>query len=449
MKKISEMFPDDFLWGVATASYQIEGAVDEDGRGETIWDRFSHIPGKVMHNDTGDVACDAYHHTLEDVQILKELGVKAYRFSIAWSRILPAGTGEVSEAGLAYYETLIDTLLENGIEPVITLYHWDLPQKLQDRGGWMNRETAYAFLELCRIVFDRFGKKVKRWITLNEPWVVSFLGYYEGSMAPGITDFSGALQAAHTLLLAHGLVLAYFRDLGLPGEIGITLNLSPKEALTSCEEDKAAAVRCDGYANRWFLDPLFCGRYPQDMTAWYEEQGAVLPEVKEGDLELISGKIDFIGINYYNIDYTAAAEGHWPLAFTTGHASGYPTTHYGWPVTPEGIRKILSRVWEDYHPEKIFITENGSSYRYEPGADGRIADEKRIDYMEKHLKECGRAIEKGVPLAGYFVWTLMDDFEWDTGFENQFGLVYVDRKTLRRTKKDSWYWYRGMLKGEH
>ena len=445
LKKRGHRFPADFLWGVSTASYQIEGGVHEGGRGETIWDRFCHIPGKMTNADTGDIACGSYYRTQEDVEILKDLGVKAYRFSIAWARIIPDGFGAVSEEGLAYYEELVDTLLENGIEPFVTLYHWDLPQKVQDRGGWTNRETAFAFTKMCRILFERFGEKVKHYITINEPWVVCFEGYYTGNMAPGLTDFSAALQAAHHILFAHGLTVEAYRNTGLAGEIGITLNLCPKEPLTRSEADREAAMRFDGYANRWFLDPLFKCCYPQDLADWYKNRGVVLPYAEDGDMEVISREIDFLGVNYYNIDFTAAAEGPWPLEFRTGFFGGYPTTHYGWPVTPHGIRLILTRISEDYHPKKLYITENGASYTDRMGEDGRIRDDERITYIERHLEECANALRCGVPLAGYFVWSFMDNFEWNTGFENKFGLVHVDRATLVRTRKSSFYWYRDMI----
>lgn len=439
------IFPESFVWGVTTASYQTEGGTEEDGRGETIWDRFSHIPGRVFHNDTGDVACDTYHRIDEDVELLKELGVKAYRFSVAWARILPDGYGKVCEKGLEYYERLIDKLLNAGIEPYVTLYHWDLPQKLQDEGGWTNRKTAEHFLEYCRLLFDKFRGKVRHWITLNEPWVVSFMGHYTGEMAPGIRDFSAALLTAHIQLLAHGMVVNAFREMEIPGEIGITLNLCPKESLTESEEDKKAAVRHDGYANRWFLDPLFCGKYPEDMWEWYKQNHVVLPEIKNGDMECISVPVDFLGFNYYNIDYTVEDKSVWPLEFRTGFSGGNPMTHYQMPVIPEGLYKILMRLHKEYRLKKIYITENGASYQDHPDRNGEIQDEPRIDYLYTHIEKSAEAMTEGVPLAGYFVWSLFDNFEWATGYENQFGLVYVDRKTQERIKKKSFWWYRSVI----
>ena len=438
-------FSDDFVWGVSTASYQIEGGVKEGGRGETIWDRFSHIPGRILHGDNGDMACDCYHRVQEDIALLKELGVKAYRFSIAWSRIFPRGYGDVSKEGLAYYRELIDGLNEAGIVPYVTLYHWDLPQKLQDEGGWCNRKTAEHFRDFCKVVFTEFGEKVHHWITLNEPWVVSFVGHYQGDMAPGMHDFSAALQTAHVQLLGHGMVVQLFRSMGLEGEIGLTLNLCPKEPLTDKAEDLAAAVRHDGYANRWFLDPVYFGTYPEDMWKWYENRGVTMPEILDKDMELISVPVDFLGFNYYNIDYTVDDKNVWPIEFATGFSGGNPMTHYQMPVIPEGLYKILVRLHKDYHPSKIYITENGASYQEHPDRNGQILDEARIDCIYTHLEMAHKAMEEGVPLAGYFVWSLFDNFEWATGYENQFGLVYVDHKNQKRIKKKSFDWFRQVM----
>jgi beta-glucosidase len=444
-QKVNSKFPKDFVWGVSTASYQIEGGIKEGGRGESIWDCFSHIPGRVLHDDNGDTACDSYHRVQEDLALLKELGVKAYRFSIAWPRIFPEGYGKVSKEGLAYYHQLVDGLLAAGITPYVTLYHWDLPQKLQDEGGWCNRKTAEHFRDYCILLFQEFGGQIQHWITLNEPWVVSFMGHYTSNMAPGIRDFSAALLTAHVQLLAHGMAVEAFRSMNLPGEIGITLNLCPKEALTEKLCDQEAAIRHDGYANRWFLDPLFRRAYPQDMWNWYEESGVILPEIRDGDMDLIGAPVDFLGINYYNIDYTTEDLSVWPVGFRTGFSGGNPMTHYQMPVIPEGLYKILVRLHQDYHPAKIYITENGCSYQEHPDRKGEISDDARIDYIWIHLQKANEAMTEGVPLAGYFVWTLMDDFEWATGFENQFGLVYQDRKTGKRTKKKSFQWYRKVI----
>ncbi|MFV0363976.1 MAG: GH1 family beta-glucosidase [Suipraeoptans sp.] len=440
------MIPKDFVWGTSTASYQIEGAPREDGKGENIWDRFSHVPGNICDNQTGDDACDSYHNVKEDAILSEELGVNAYRFSISWSRVLPNGVGEINEKGMEYYNNLIDELLSRGIEPYVTIYHWDLPQKIQDKGGWSNIETADAYLNYAKILFIRFGSKVKYWTTLNEPWVVSFPGHYEGVMAPGLRDFSTALQVAHTQLVGHGKVVRLFRDMKIKGEIGVTLNLSPKESCTQQSKDIEAAHRCDGYMNRWFLDPLYYGKYPEDMVEWYETHHVKMPETSEEEMRLIAEPFDFLGINYYNIDYTRYDSGKWPIELTTGHANGYPITNYKMAITPEGIYKLLVRLEAEYKPKSIYITENGASFRDEKSSDGKIHDSNRIKYIKDHIEYCNAAIEKGIPLKGYFVWSMFDNFEWNTGYSNWFGLVQIDRKTMERTKKDSFYWYRDMIK---
>ena len=329
---MSRIFPEGFLWGVSSASYQIEGAVCEDGRGESIWDRFCRIPGNIRNGDTGDVAADFYHRWREDIETMRELDIPAFRFSIAWPRIFPDDEYRVNEKGLAFYENVLRALQEKGIAAVVTLYHWDLPQWAQNRGGWANREIVDWYGRYCETVMKRFDGLVEKWITINEPWVASFEGYYTGNFAPGIRDFSTALLSAHHMLCAHGKAVRLFRDGGYKGEIGITLNLSPKHPETDSAKDRAAAVRRDGYANRWFLDPLYGKGYPADMISWYESQGVVLPAVLPEDPELIAEKADFLGINYYNIDMTRACEGEWPLGFTQGRHS-FPTTMYDWPVT--------------------------------------------------------------------------------------------------------------------
>lgn len=438
-------FPKDFVWGVSTAAYQIEGGWNEGGRGESIWDRYAHIPGNILHGDTGDTACDCYHRTEEDLALMKELHLPAYRLSVSWSRIFPNGYGEVSQEGIRYYEELIDGLLQQNIEPYVTLFHWDLPQKLQDEGGWANRQTAQHFAEYCVLMFRIFGTRVHHWITLNEPWVVSFGAFYENAFAPGGNDFSLALAAAHGQMVGHGLAVQKFREMGLSGEIGIALSLSPKAPLTENTEDSEAAVRLDGYMNRWFLDPVFMGSYPDDMWKLYEESGCTMPEVRAGDLELISTPLDFLGINYYNIDYAQNDTERWPIYVKTGFANGNPMTHYQMPVTPDGIRQILVRCWREYHPVKILISENGASYQDHPDYHGAIPDELRMDYLYRHILKLEEAIEEGVPVKGYFVWSLFDNFEWKTGFENQFGLIYVDRRTMKRMPKKSYYWYRDVI----
>lgn len=330
-------FPEGFVWGVATASYQIEGAWDEDGRGETIWDRYCSIPGNILDGDDGKTACDHYHRYKEDVALMKQMGIRAYRFSIAWSRILPKGYGEVNQKGLDFYSCLIDELLDAGIEPYITLYHWDLPQALQDMGGWTNPDMPRYFMEYARIVMDAFHDRVKKWITLNEPYCAAFLGNYEGRQAPGLRDFSAAVQVSYHLYVGHGLAVEYFRKQGYEGEIGITLNLMGRLPLTDSEEDRAAAVRADGYLNRWFAEPIVFGRYPEDMVELYRSKGVRLPEFKEEHMKLIGQKLDFIGLNYYNDFYVKADEHVWPLGFKIENPKHIPINDRNWPVTEQGF----------------------------------------------------------------------------------------------------------------
>ena len=433
-------FPEDFIWGVSAASYQIEGAFREGGRGESIWDRFSHIPGNVRNDDNGDVSVDFYHRWREDIAIIKELGIPAFRFSLAWPRIFPADENGINEEGLLFYEAVLRELKAQGIAAVVTLYHWDLPQWAQDRGGWANREIVDWYCRYCRTVMQRFDGLVERWITFNEPWVACFEGYYTGNFAPGIRDFSMALQCAHNMLLSHGAAVRLFREDGYRGEIGITLNLSPKEPESDSAADRAAAVRRDGYANRWFLDPLFKERYPQDLTDWYEAQDVRLPKILPGDMQLIAVPVDFLGINYYNIDKTRACDGEWPLGFTQGRHD-LPNTIYNWPITEWGLTQLLIRLKDEYAVPALFITENGLSALDNISLDGQVHDPYRIDYLQRHIGACLDAVEQGVPLRGYFVWTLLDNFEWNTGYYNRFGLVHVDRRTQKRTRKDSAYWY--------
>lgn len=438
-------FPEDFIFGVATASYQIEGAWNEEGKGESIWDRFSHTPGNVQDGTTGDVACDHYHRFEEDVALLKELGVDAYRFSISWPRIFPEGKGRVNERGVNFYRSLIEKLQEAGIKPVVTLYHWDLPQKLQDRGGWESEETVAAFTEYARFLFRSFGKEVFLWITHNEPWVASFVGHYEGRHAPGKRDFKAALQVSRNLLLSHGLAVQAFREEKTLGSIGITLNLTPVHLFSDSEEDILAAKRCDGYFNRWFLDPLFRGEFPEDMLLWYEKRGFAFSQLSEEERSLVAQPLDFLGINYYFRRVVGKGEeAVFEVDFFDPPQSEY--TDMGWEIYPEGLYEIVKRVSEEYQPEDIYITENGIALPDQPNSRGRINDQKRIDYLRSHLLALHRAVDEGCPVSGYFVWSLMDNFEWGFGFSKRFGLVYVDYTTLQRIKKASFYWYQKVVK---
>ena len=436
-------FPPQFYWGTATASYQIEGGWNEDGKGESIWDTFSHTPGKIRDGSTGDVACDHYHRWKEDVALMKEIGCNAYRFSISWPRVIPKGKGKVNPLGLSFYDRLVDALLEANITPFITLYHWDLPQALQDEGGWANRDTAYYFAEYASVIAHKLGDRVKHWITHNEPWVVAWIGYGWGEHAPGIRNEKVAIQVSHHLLLSHGLAVEVLRDISPDSEIGITLNLSPIHPASDSEEDKLAASRQDGFLNRWFLDPVFRGHYPPDILELFS---ANAPKVMPGDMAIISRRVDFVGINYYSRGIVRFNPKAGPLQAEGVAPEGAEFTEMGWEIYPPGIYEIIMRVWKDYQPKKIYITENGAAFADEIAPDGGVHDPKRIDYLREHFIQAHRAIEEGANLCGYFIWTLMDNFEWAHGFTKRFGIVYTDYPTQRRIMKDSALWYKNVIK---
>ncbi len=425
-------FPNNFIWGAATAAYQIEGAWDEDGKGESIWDRFSHTPGKVYNNDNGDVACDHYHRWCDDIALMRELGLQAYRFSIAWPRVLPEGTGVINQVGLDFYDRLVDGLLEAGITPFATLYHWDLPQALQDEGGWANRASVAAFTHYADIVSRRLGDRVKHWITHNEPWCTSFLGNYLGVHAPGLQQ-GPSLAVAHHVLMSHGAAVPVLRANSSGANVGITLNFSPAYPASDSAEDQAAAQRYDGFFNRWFLDPLYGRGYPEDLLAPY---GPMLPEILAGDLETIAVPTDFLGVNYYNRAVIKNDPAAPPLHFGSVRPEGEYTA-MDWEVYPDALRALLERLERDYTPGKLYITENGSAYDDTLAPDGAIHDEGRTRYLTSHLAAAHAAIGAGVPLAGYFAWSLMDNFEWAEGYNKRFGIVHVDYDTQRRTSKDS------------
>ena len=436
-------FPPDFIWGVATSSYQIEGAVHEEGRGVSIWDTFSHTEGKTYKGHHGDVAADHYHHWQEDVALMADLGLKAYRFSLAWPRIQPEGKGAVNPAGLDFYDRLVDALLERGIQPFPTLYHWDLPQPLEDAGGWPNRDTALHFAEYARIVGELLGDRVNTWITHNEPWVMAIAGYLAGLLAPGIQDPMAAVRATHHLLLSHGLAVNALRgSIHHPIKVGITLNLSPVHLATDSEADRAAAQRYDGMLNRLFLDPVMRGQYPPDQLDFL---GLFLPDSWQDDLPIIAVPLDFVGVNYY----TRAVVRHDPdFPIIQANAVQPEGSEYSqmWEIYPPGIYELLMRVWNDYHPKEIFITENGICVPDGVDFDGRVRDERRVRYLRDHIAQAGRALADGVPLRGYLVWSLLDNFEWQFGYQMRFGLVHVDFDTLKRTVKDSGRWYAKVIK---
>ncbi|UOQ48445.1 GH1 family beta-glucosidase [Gracilibacillus caseinilyticus] len=432
-------FPKDMKWGTATASYQIEGAAKEGGRGVSIWDTFSKTPGKVANGDNGDVACDSYHRYEEDVEMMKDLGIDVYRFSVAWPRIFPDGTGEVNQEGLDYYHRLVDKLLANGIEPMCTLYHWDLPQALQDKGGWNNRETIDAFVEYATLMFNEFSGKINKWLTLNEPWCISFLSNYIGVHAPGNHDLQLATQISHHLLVAHGKSVQKFRELGIDGEIGFAPNTTWLEPFSNRQEDIDACNREIGWYIEWFMDPVFKGTYPTFMVDWFKKKGVELV-IEDGDMETISQPVDFLGINYYTGHIARYKENEGLLDWELVEMN-YDRTDIGWPIFPEGLYNVLTRIKESYGDVPIFITENGSCYNDEP-EKGRVHDTGRINYLEQHLTALSRAIASGVNIKGYITWSLMDNFEWAEGYTMRFGIVHVNYRTLERTKKDSFYWYK-------
>lgn len=442
MNKIQ--FPKEFLWGAATAAYQIEGAWQEDGKGESIWDRLTHTPGKIVDGSTGDVACDHYHRWADDIALMKSLNIQAYRFSIAWPRVLPAGRSRINQAGLDFYSRLVDGLLAAEILPFVTLYHWDLPQALQDEGGWPQRSTAEAFVEYADVVSRHLGDRVKHWMTHNEPWCIAFLSHQIGEHAPGWQDWPAALRAAHHVLLSHGWAVPVIRRNCPTAEVGIVLNFEPAEPASPSAADFQAARRREGYFSRWFLDPLYGRHYPADMVAEYEAAGYLpnsLDFVAPGDYDAIAVKTDFLGVNYYTRVVARAEEAPDNLPQTVFAAPAAERTEMGWEVYPQGLYNLLNRLHFEYQVPKLYVTENGCSYSDGPGASGHIADQRRLDYLRDHFAAVHCAMYNGVPLAGYFVWSLMDNFEWAKGYTQRFGMVWVDYETQQRTPKDSALWY--------
>lgn len=435
-------FPKDFLWGAATASHQIEGAWDEDGKGESIWDRFSHVPGNVDNGDTGDVACDHYHRWREDVTLMKELGLKAYRFSIAWPRILPAGCGQLNQAGLDFYSRLVDALLQAGIEPFVTLYHWDLPQALEDQGGWPERGTSDAFVEYTDITTRVLGDRVHNWITLNEPFVSAVVGYQDGRHAPGRKDRHAMLATAHHLLLSHGLAVPVIRRNCPRAKVGITLNLKTHVPASPSAADKAEATWLDGFINRWYLDPLTGKGYPPDMVEEFKDP---LEFVRTGDMDLISRPVNFLGVNYY---FRGIARSQKISEDQNAPRTVFPNPEYtdmGWEVHPQGLLDLLERLQVDYSFPTLYITENGAAFPDRVTPDGKVDDPARQSYIQRHLEMIHKAINKSIPVKGYFVWSLLDNFEWSFGYSKRFGIVFVDYLTQTRIPKSSAWWYRRVI----
>ncbi len=439
MRDLPAGFGPDFSWGVATAAYQVEGAVTEDGRGPSVWDTFCAEPGRVKDGDTGAVACDHYHRWPEDVALMRDLGVDTYRFSIAWPRVQPTGSGTPNEPGLAFYDRLVDGLLEAGIRPCATLFHWDTPQALEDAGGWLARDTALRFADYAAIVAERLADRVAMWAPVNEPVVVTLYGYALGMHAPGRTLMYDALPVAHHLLLGHGLAAQALRAAGAT-QVGIASNHGPSWAASDSAEDRAAASTYDDLVNWLFADPVLLGRYPEAF--------ADLMPVRDGDLETIATPLDWFGLNHYFPQVVRAAGPGADLPFDLVLASSETTTDFGWPVLPDAFREILVTLRDRYGDAlpPVYVTENGCSYGDGPGDHGRVHDQRRIDFLDGYLRALRQARDEGVDVRGYFQWSLLDNFEWAEGYSQRFGLVHVDFATQQRTPKDSFAWFRDVVR---
>lgn len=438
-------YPERFLWGAATSAYQIEGDPLADGAGPSIWQRFAHTPGQTSNGDTGDIATDHYHRVEDDVRLMRELGLAAYRFSIAWGRVLPEGTGRVNAAGVAFYDRLVDTLLEHGITPMATLYHWDLPAALDDRGGWMNRDVADWFAEYAVVVFRALGDRVPLWVTLNEPWVVMHNGYAVGVNAPGHRSLYEPPIVGHNLLRAHGKAVQAYRTEG-KRQIGLAVNLEPKQPASDRAEDIAATQRADAYVNRYFLDPVYLGQYPAEVPEMF---GAAWPDFPASDWEGIRQPFDFLGVNYYARRVTQTSPSEWPTRTESVPQSPLSRTHteMGWEVFPAGLTEALVGVKERYGDRALYITENGAAFYDPPHAiDGRVDDPLRVSYLREHLRAAHDAIAQGVDLRGYFAWSLLDNFEWNHGYTKRFGIVHVDFETQARTPKESARFYTEVIR---
>jgi beta-glucosidase len=445
--------PADFVWGAATSSYQIEGALAEDGRGPSIWDTFARTPGKTWRNESGDPGCDHYHRYPDDVRMMASLGLNAYRFSVAWPRVQPTGRGPVNAAGIAFYDRLVDELLAAGIDPWLTLYHWDLPQDLQDRGGWPARDTAYRFAEYAGLVADALADRVRHWSTLNEPWCSAFEGHMSGRHAPGIQDPTAAVRTAHHLLLGHGLAARALRSRGA-ADVGITLNLTSAEPADDSPGAHDAARLVDGQQNRLFLDALLRGRYPDDMVADFARAGAQLPIVGD-DAKVIASPIDWIGVNYYSpAIVSAGADPRRPSPFIPGDAvTGVrltdEVTALGWPVRPRSFGALLHRLHHEFPRIPLYVHENGAAFHDVVSADGTINDADRRGYIARHIDVVRDAVSQGIDVRGYFAWSLMDNYEWAEGYRMRFGIVHVDFATQRRTLKSSARWYSKLIHAHH
>ncbi len=440
------IFPQGFQWGAATAAFQIEGAWDQDGKGESIWDRFNHLPHRILNGDTANIACDHYHHMPEDVTLMQELGLKSYRFSISWPRVLPHGTGQVEPRGLDFYDRLVDQLLAAGISPMATLNHWDFPQALQERGGWPNRDSADWFTDYARVVFDKLGDRVQYWATHNEPFVVALSGYGDGSFAPGIASFPQALAATHHLLLAHGRTVQLFRQLGYPGQIGIALNLATFLPKTDHPQDVAAAKRLEMLINGLFLDPIFKGQYPPGLITWL---GDMWPDTPADDLSVINQPIDFLGVNYYFSQIVSySPNGLLKLHTKPNVDPGWGITEKNWGICPSQLTALLNHLKDDYGNPPVYITENGITFSDAADENGFVDDQGRVNFLRAHFQATHQALSQGCDLRGFYVWSLLDNFEWADGYSQRFGLIRVDFENPHRvrTPKASYAWYRDVIK---
>ena len=443
-------FPKNFLWGAATSAYQIEGAVHEDGRGLSVWDRFAATPGATYQGQTGEITADHYHRMEEDVALMADLHLSAYRFSISWPRILPHGTGAVNQHGLDFYDRLVDALLARKIQPLVTLHHWDLPTALQDRGGWLSRETAYAFADYAEVVTRRLGDRVNQWLTHNEPWCISYLGYALGIHAPGLRDVQQAAIVGHHVLLSHGLAMQKMRPhLRSEAQVGIAIDFYPVYPVDDRPETLQGATQADTFRNRWFLDPVLKGSYPADL---FTNLGVQPPPIESGDMQIIATPIDFLGVNYYTRMLVEGVGGNGISINGIGdyrtldQIPGSAYTETGWEIFPDGLTNILTRIHREYAPQAIIVTESGAAFNDQWDGNSHVHDQQRIDYLQMHIQNVAKAIQQGVPIKGYCVWSLLDNFEWAEGYRKRFGLIYVDYPTQSRIIKDSGLWYANFIR---
>ena len=443
---VTAAFPPDFLWGAATSAYQIEGAVHEDGRAPSVWDRFAALPGATYMGQTGEIAADHYHRMEEDVALMADLNLSAYRFSLSWPRILPQGTGAINERGLDFYDRLVDALLARNIRPLATLYHWDLPVALQDRGGWLVRDTAYAFAEYAEVVARRLGDRVNWWITHNEPWCSAYLSYALGFHAPGLHDKQLAVNVGHHILLSHGLAVPRMRaHLSSQAQVGIAIDFYPVYAADDRPETLLAVTQADAFRNRWFLDPIFRGHYPENL---FSDMGVVAPPIQEGDFSTISAPIDFLGVNYYTRKLVQSRTDSASINSVPADRyedvmsiPGASYTEMGWEIFPDGLANILTRIHKEYAPKSLVVTESGAAFDDQWDGNHSVHDQQRIDYLRRHIQTVAEVLRQGVPVKGYVVWSFLDNFEWSEGYRKRFGLVYVDYPTQSRIIKDSGHWY--------